>query len=179
MVGNICIPRDNDVIGGRGKHAMRWSGNIAFNLVIKKNKEEYFKGDNKIKQQIAINIVNEIQFLSPPGRFLKSVDDKWIELTNEAAVRKTRQALRENPRHFLDHRQIIIKSNTSRSNYKLKRNMNKKRKSDHSNSSPSSSRKICENGTCEINKPIEFLFISLFMPYQLTNSIILVPCYHF
>ena len=68
---SIIIPRKNDVIGGRGKFAMNWSGNITHQRLIKNRKMEYFSASLNVKKKISVEIVDEIYSLSPPGRFLK------------------------------------------------------------------------------------------------------------
>ena len=95
MMSKIFHPERNDVLCGRGKFAMNWKGNLFFSTFIKINKERYSKANNQIKQQIANDVVNEIQSLSPPGRFLMLSSNEWIEISNERAIRKIRQALRE------------------------------------------------------------------------------------
>ena len=68
---SIAIPKENDVIGGRGKFAMNWNGNIIYQRLIKKRKMQYFRANLPTKKKISVEIVDEIYSLSPPGRFLK------------------------------------------------------------------------------------------------------------
>ena len=98
-------PERNDVLCGRGRFAMKWNGNLLFTDLVKSNKITYFASDLKAKKQISRNIVNHIYSLSPPGRFLKMNDDEWVELGYKQAIKKTRQALREDVRHFIGRHQ--------------------------------------------------------------------------
>ena len=73
---------------------MNWQGNLFFQKLVKTYKHDYLKTiDNKIKRNIASNIIDQIQ--SVRGRFLKNCDEEWIEVDHESTLRKTRQALRE------------------------------------------------------------------------------------
>jgi len=94
----IFNPHSNDVLCGRGKCAMNWPGNLFYKKLINKNKRRFMKGNICTKRLIAIEIVQEIHSLSPPGRFLKIVQDEWVEIHVDRALQKTRQALRENTR---------------------------------------------------------------------------------
>ena len=91
----ILHPEKNDVLCGRGKFAMNWPGNLFYKYLIEYHRCNYFSGDNNAKRQVTVDIVNEISSRSPPGRFLKIINDEWVEAGNEIAVQKTRQALRE------------------------------------------------------------------------------------
>ena len=96
MSSKIFVPKQNDILLGRGKFAMTWHGNVFFRELVLDSKERYDKGDNKVKKEIAQSILNEINALSPPGRFLKQMKSEWIEVGRDVAIKKTRQALREN-----------------------------------------------------------------------------------
>ena len=100
MSDKIFDPHENDVLCARGKLAMNWPGNVFYNKLIKCNRHECYIGDNNTKNQLAACLVNHINSLSPPGRFLKIIDNEWIELEHVLAIRKTRQALREGSKHF-------------------------------------------------------------------------------
>ena len=92
-------PHENDVLCARGKLAMNWPGNAFYNDLIKHSRREYHSGDNSTKNQLATGLVHQIRSRSPPGRFLKIIDNDWIELEHGLAIRKTRQALREGAKH--------------------------------------------------------------------------------
>ena len=53
--------------------------------------------NNEGKKKIVESIVKKIRQLHPPGRFLKFEPsiNQWIDIGNERALHKTRQALRE------------------------------------------------------------------------------------
>ena len=110
----IQIPERHDVLSGRGKFAMNWAGNIIHQTLIKRRKDEYIHAKLNDKKRISIEIVNTIYSLSPPGRFLKRggngkllsskiegiylnlcSDLEWYQMDRIDAVKKTRQALRE------------------------------------------------------------------------------------
>ena len=102
----IYYPEKNDVLCGRGKFAMNWPGNLFHKDLIECHREHYFSADDlPKKRQLAVNIVDEIFSRSPPGRFLKLINDEWLEVDSEAAVRKTRQALREGAK-FINNKDV-------------------------------------------------------------------------
>ena len=97
MDKKIYRPGTNDILCGRGKFAMSWDGNLFLKAVIDKKRLEYWSADkNEIKREVAISVLKVIKSLSPPGRFLQIVGNEWKEIDNERALKKVRQALREN-----------------------------------------------------------------------------------
>jgi len=98
-------PNDTDVLSGRGKFTTKWKGNIYFRTLVEHHKSEYLKaGNNLEKKQIAQKIIDTVRMLNPQGRFLKHDADKnmWYDIGNHAALRKTRQALREGSTNSID-----------------------------------------------------------------------------
>lgn len=88
----------NDVIDGRGVRTASSSGNVRFRRLVKlfviKNYCEVIKLNEK--KNIAKGIINYIQSLEPPGRFLKSVGlQNYVELDEKECVKKVTQALRD------------------------------------------------------------------------------------
>lgn len=88
----------NDVIDGRGVSIASSSGNVRFRRLVKlfviKNYCKSIKLNEK--KNIAKSIINYIQSLEPPGRFLKSVGlQNYVELDEKECVKKVTQALRD------------------------------------------------------------------------------------
>ena len=83
----IVKPNCNDVLLGRGNFAKRWSGNQFYRYLIQNKKYEYVVADPSQKLPIALEIIDMVRSLSPPGRFLVKnkktglwckVDDKLL-----------------------------------------------------------------------------------------------------
>ena len=95
MINNI--PSVNDVLAGKGHRTFKHPGNLTYRTIIKSLKPEYDAAPKSLKGVYGNQIVNLIHSLSPPGRFLKKdkVSGSWIEVDNEEAVKRARQALRD------------------------------------------------------------------------------------
>lgn len=93
----ILEPNNNDVLCGRGSITYLHPGNKQFRSIVSRNKKYYNQSENGVKTIIARSIVSFIQNRSPQGRFLAQTKQKkmWSEITFDAAVQKTQQALRE------------------------------------------------------------------------------------
>jgi hypothetical protein len=91
-------PSHNDVFKGRGKGISSHPGNIQCRNIINGIREQYAFATSLIEKEIyAKRVLNEIQQMDPPGRFLshdKSANE-WVEISGKAALAKIRQALRE------------------------------------------------------------------------------------
>lgn len=98
---------DNDVLSGRGKAVMNYSGNKQFRGFVEEYRSQYLacKTMNE-KRAIFRSVVDKVYSLEPPGRFLKmvpsknDVDDeeetfKWVSIGDDIAIKKASQALRE------------------------------------------------------------------------------------
>ncbi len=87
----------NDVLCGRGGKINAYSGNVQFRKLVKLHKKAYLMVKKHEKVEIAQMVVNTIQSMDPPGRFLKEHEDSksWVEIPNERVLKKTKQALRE------------------------------------------------------------------------------------
>ena len=94
---NNNIPSANDVLAGKGHRTFKHPGNLTYRTIIKSLKPEYDAAPKSLKGVYGNQIVNLIHSLSPPGRFLKKdkVSGSWIEVDNEEAVKRARQALRD------------------------------------------------------------------------------------
>lgn len=93
----IIAPHSNDVLSGRGNFVNYHEGNRNFRAIVKKYKEDYVACAKSHKPKFAKLVVDQIQSLDPPGRFLKqdSVTKLWYDIGKKKALEKTRQALRE------------------------------------------------------------------------------------
>jgi len=68
---DIREPHEHDVLCGRGGSINSWKGNERFRNLVEKRKRVYLTARFKReKRLIASSIVEEIQSLKPPGRFL-------------------------------------------------------------------------------------------------------------
>ena len=85
---NIFHPHVNDILCARGKLAINWHRSLLCNGLIKHNRRECHSGDNSAKKELAANLVNHTHSCSPPGRFLKLIDNEWIELEHTLAIRE-------------------------------------------------------------------------------------------
>ena len=94
---NNNIPSANDVLAGKGHRTFKHPGNLTYRTIIKSLKPEYDAAPKSLKGVYGNQIVNLIHSLSPPGRFLKKdkVSGSWIEVDNEEAVKRARQAFRD------------------------------------------------------------------------------------
>lgn len=89
-------PHDNFVLCGRGEGTNRHPGNRAFRRVVKANRSLYHSGPRQHKTLIARSIVEAVYRQDPPGRFVrKQKSGLWVDIGKDEAVRKTKQALRE------------------------------------------------------------------------------------
>lgn len=103
---NKIEPTHNDVLKGRGKGISRHPGNFQFRNIINGIREQYALGPLIEKEMCAKRILNEIQQMDPPGRFLSpgKNSNEWVEISGKAALAKIRQALREGAPDLLKKR---------------------------------------------------------------------------
>jgi len=99
LVGDkyILRPNCNDVLLGRGNYAKCWSGNQFFRYLVQNKKYEYVVAEPRQKRDIALHVIDIVSKLNPPGRFLEKnkQTNTWYEVEFKIALKKTRQALRE------------------------------------------------------------------------------------
>jgi len=112
FTGNtIILRRDevscNDIFCSRGNGVLSHSGNQSYHDLIKKHKIIYQRKSprplrQREKKDIVRDVVNTINSMEPPGRFLKahpSDSDRFIVISDPALVtKKVSQALREKPK---------------------------------------------------------------------------------
>lgn len=87
----------NDVLCGRGSGPNDYSGNINFRALVLERRDEYLSTSNRAsKAKIAKEIVGHVHHLKPPGRFLEQQGKVWSVVSEEKALEKAKQALRQN-----------------------------------------------------------------------------------
>lgn len=90
--------RDNDVLSGRGSGVAAHPGNQKFRQLIRSHKNSYVSAPRNQKMAIAAKVIEEIESLNPPGRFLeRDGDGSFVTMDYKKALEKTSQALRERP----------------------------------------------------------------------------------
>ena len=87
---------ENDVICGRGNGIAQQQGNINFRRIVWEFRDTYEKAYRNAKKEVAVEVIEDIASLDPPGRFVCRLDnDTFVEVPYERALEKTCQALRE------------------------------------------------------------------------------------
>jgi hypothetical protein len=86
----------NDVLLGRGGKTFRHTGNIQLRDLARTVSKRYYESTKLEKSQISRELVNTLQSLDPPGRFLKKVSmNEWEEVDDVIAREKASQCLRD------------------------------------------------------------------------------------
>ncbi|VEU33832.1 unnamed protein product [Pseudo-nitzschia multistriata] len=97
---------DHDVLSGRGVNIAQHPGNERFRSLINASRDEKYCSDftTEEKKALAQEVIDHIESLDPPGRFLKregvsqssrGLEGPWEELTKKEASKKATQALRD------------------------------------------------------------------------------------
>jgi len=100
------VVHEHDVLSGRGVNIAEHAGNKRFRALCASHQDaDYCKSySTSEKRALAQKIVKHIQTLRPPGRFLKragrirggrGLDGPWENLSDQEAIKKTMQALRD------------------------------------------------------------------------------------
>lgn len=90
------IPRINDVILGRGNGIAAWPGNVAFRHIVWSHRTDYQRAHRHGKNKFAVQVVEEVYNLNPPGRFIEcSLEGNYHAISFQKAIEKASQALRE------------------------------------------------------------------------------------
>ena len=96
MKKQVTIHKPNDVILGRGGYTYRHHGNEAFRHLAMSYAPRYMHASRTEKSNISKEMVNTVQELTPPGRFLKRVGtDDYVEVDYDVAREKASQCLRD------------------------------------------------------------------------------------
>lgn len=110
IIENPYGVHDHDVLSGRGALINGHVGNTAFRGLCLERKTQFDAGNYSEKRALATEVVNIIRNQNPPGRFLKratradggtgehdvvATEGEWVELTDEKAVHKACQVMRD------------------------------------------------------------------------------------
>lgn len=101
MLRRIRTPHPHDVLCGRGGGINSHVGNRIFRDWVADRRLDYNLASSKAdKARVAKEVMNQVTMQNPPGRFLQrdatgGIGSWWIEITEEKAMAKTSQALRE------------------------------------------------------------------------------------
>ncbi len=130
-MNEIITPNENDVLLGRGGRVFKHAGNKKLRDLATLYFERYNTARKADKTLVAKDVVEQVQNLHPPGRFLKKKVDglsycSWVGVPYEVAVEKVSQVIRDIRR---------IDCTTSSSHTAFNQSVGSKRK--HSNDSPS------------------------------------------
>lgn len=86
----------HDVLGGRGINVQNHPGNQYYQKVIKREQPTYASlKKTSEKNAVAMHVLCMIQNRSPPGRFLLPKENGYVLMSNDSALDKIKQALRE------------------------------------------------------------------------------------
>ena len=90
-------PTTNDVLKGRGLPIQNRPGNRYFRKIVANREAQYALMKRTCdKEAVAMQVLNDVQNQTPPGRFLdQRVDGSYFLLDREATLRKIKQALRD------------------------------------------------------------------------------------
>jgi len=88
---------ENDVLLGRGKGPNNYIGNKRFRNLVSQYQPIYFESKRSDKLAIAKSVSELVRQQEPAGRFLRwnSRTDTWVEVSEQDAIKKTAQLLRE------------------------------------------------------------------------------------
>jgi hypothetical protein len=120
IIENPFGVHDHDVLSGRGAFVNGHIGNSRLRTLALERKAQFDSGNYTEKRSLATEIVQIVRALKPPGRFLKKVsakaaavaaaaaekdstdkdvpkglDDGWEELSDEKAIHKACQVMRD------------------------------------------------------------------------------------
>jgi hypothetical protein len=85
-------PGPFDVICGKGKHALRHSGNIRFRSMIEEKLSVYAMATTKLeKSTIVSSILDGVRDKSPLGGFVRCENGQWFEVGDHLAREKIGQ----------------------------------------------------------------------------------------
>ena len=94
---DIELPRENDVLFGRGGGTNHHPGNRRWRQLVEDRKHEYARQSRLEKPMVSQTIIDRWRAQVPAGRFLKknSTTGFWNDVGDKKAREKTSQALRE------------------------------------------------------------------------------------
>jgi len=94
-------PNENDILLGRGGKNNQWTGNDGLRTMAHSRCIEYQTAQKRAKSEISRELVEGVQNLDPPGRFLRKCSNlkgsvvRWEVATDKVAREKTSQVLRD------------------------------------------------------------------------------------
>ena len=93
-------PNENDILLGRGGKNNQWTGNDRLRTMAQRRCIEYETAQKRAKSVISRELVQGVQNLDPPGRFLRECSNtkgsvRWEVATDKVAREKTSQVLRD------------------------------------------------------------------------------------
>jgi len=95
----ISEPHSHDVLFGRGSDVARHIGNMFLRQLIIPRKTQFQTNGRDARKRLAYRIYSEVKELDPPGRFLlrpsPSQESGWVEVTEDKAIVKICQTLRD------------------------------------------------------------------------------------
>jgi len=88
---------ENDVLFGRGKGSNNYIGNRRFRQIVAQYRDTYFETRRTDKPMMARRVMDLVRNQVPRGRFLQfdSISGNYFEVSEDEAIRKTSQSLRE------------------------------------------------------------------------------------
>jgi len=94
---DIVLPRENDVLFGRGGGTNHHPGNRRWRQLVEDRKHEYARQSRLEKPMVSQHIIDRWRAQVPAGRFLKKnrTTGFWNDVGDKKAREKTSQALRE------------------------------------------------------------------------------------
>ena len=88
----IVIPGPCDVLLGRGKLIQEHTGNLRYRHIVESHTEQYERCSKTEKTQLASEIVQIVK--DRGGRFLKKIDEGWVEANAETVRDKVSHSFR-------------------------------------------------------------------------------------
>ena len=86
--------RLTDVLLGRGSGISSWHGNRLFRRLVWAHRERYVNSYRTEKHLVALQVVEELQSQSPPGRFLEKIGPSTFKVVSaQRALEKTCQSV--------------------------------------------------------------------------------------
>lgn len=111
----IQSPHKNDVLCGRGGGINNHPGNVNYRSIVHIYKTDYNLATNKqVKSEIARTVIRKVRELKPPGRFLEKNNLVYQVVSEEQAMKKTSQALREGAPSI---RAMAVQGNMTKNQY--------------------------------------------------------------
>ncbi|KAL7481148.1 hypothetical protein ACHAW6_006826 [Cyclotella cf. meneghiniana] len=97
MSYNVIRPHENDILLGRGGHNHQHSGNEQLREIARSRVNDYSRATKKGKAAISREVLQQVQGMDPPGRFLRkdSVTNAFVEVNKRQAREKVCQTLRD------------------------------------------------------------------------------------